>query len=241
MKYYFIQHYEVWSGEKSKVDGSYTLPLRHIVIATWLKDIMRKQFGREIHALIPNGVDFKAFYNPEKKWNQTPRLLLMYHSLPWKGFQDGIAVYHKVLQSIPNIKLTIFGMEPCGEIPKDAEYIQNPSPEKLRELYCHADIYLAPSWTEGWHLPPMEAMACKAAVVATNVGCIPDIGVHGQTAMVYEPHDIEGMAEGVVELLKNQAMLEQISVAGYELMQSYTWEKATQRLMLALQSDNRHA
>ncbi|PYM53166.1 MAG: hypothetical protein DMD77_27595, partial [Candidatus Rokuibacteriota bacterium] len=45
-KLYFIQHYEsLYHGDPGRVDATYALPLRKVVISTWLADIMRDKFG----------------------------------------------------------------------------------------------------------------------------------------------------------------------------------------------------
>lgn len=233
-KYYFVQHYERWSGPEKAVDGSYKLPLKKIVIVRWLEDLMRDKFHEDICALIPNGLDFEKFYNQDKKFNKEKVVLMLYHDLEWKGFKDGVKAFEMAKVKCPELKLRLFGMVRGNDIPEYAEFYQNPHPEKLRDLYATSDIFVAPSWSEGWNLPPMEAMACKCAVVATNVGCIMDIGIHKKTAMVCEPHDTQLMAHSIEELVRNQELLEEISYGGYDKIKGYTWEKSTAMLEAVL-------
>ncbi|MDK2805653.1 MAG: hypothetical protein PWP67_787 [Clostridium butyricum] len=226
-KFYFIQHYEIWSGPKDLVDGSYKLPLKRIVIAKWLKDLMEKEFKVGVTSLIPNGMNFKEFYNDNKVFNKNKVILMLYHNLEWKGYKDGLKAFEIVKEKHPEIKLRLFGLKRGEGIPNYAEFYENPAKDILRNLYSTSDIFVSPSWTEGWHLPPMEAMACKCAVVATNVGCIPDIGVHKDTAMVCEPHNIEGLANNMIELIENEKLLKNISFKGYEKIKNYTWDNST--------------
>ena len=45
-KFYFVQHYEsLYHGAAAAVDATYRLPLRKIVISTWLAEIMASRFG----------------------------------------------------------------------------------------------------------------------------------------------------------------------------------------------------
>ena len=55
---------------------------------------------------------------------------------------------------------------------------------EIRNIYNSCDVFLSPSWAEGSQAPPMEAMACGCAVLATNVGGIPDYAIAGETAAV---------------------------------------------------------
>nr|WP_286207897.1 glycosyltransferase family 4 protein [Clostridium caldaquaticum] len=185
------------------------------------------KFHVEVDALIPNGINFDEFYNNNKIYNREKVILMLYHKLEWKGYNDGIKAIEIVKKIHPEIKVRLFGLEKGTDIPSYAEFYENPEKSKLRELYSTSDIFISPSWTEGWHLPPMEAMACKCAVVATNVGCIPDIGIHRETSMVCEPHDIESLAQNILSLIENENLLRKISENGYKLIKTYTWNNST--------------
>jgi glycosyltransferase involved in cell wall biosynthesis len=216
VKYYFIQGYEVWSGPKDVVDQSYRLPLRRIVIAQWLREFIEKEFQVGCIATVPNGLTQDNYYNDEKKFNNEKTIMMMYHKLELKGYSDGLKAFEIAKEQFPNLRLRLFGMEWGKDIPAYAEFYQNPSRELLRELYYTSDIFIFPSRYEGWGLTPMEAMACKCAVVATNVGCIQDIGTHRETAMVSEPNNVEGLAKNLVELLRDFELMKKIGYGGYE-------------------------
>ena len=55
-KFYFIQHYEsLYHGDPARVDATYALPLKKIVISTWLKDIMRERFASAPEVVVTMG------------------------------------------------------------------------------------------------------------------------------------------------------------------------------------------
>jgi glycosyltransferase involved in cell wall biosynthesis len=124
----------------------------------------------------------------------------------------------------------MFGTKRASDIPEGVQFLLKPFGEKLRKLYCSSDIFVSPSWSEGCQLPPMEAMACQCAVVASNVGGIPDYAIPGKTALIFEPHDILEMARHILYLLENPDELKRISFAGYEHIKYFTWEKAAQKM-----------
>ena len=76
----------------------------------------------------------------------------------------------------------------------------------------------------------MEAMACKCAVVATDVGGIPDYAIKGKTALICEPKDINTMTKHVIGLLDNPDQLMKFSRAGYKHIKQFTWERAVSKL-----------
>jgi len=229
-KFYFIQHYETWDGPLNKIDESYRLHLNQIVIATWLKGLMKEKFNREVEGVITNGIDFSKFYNQKKVLNEKKRILMLHNQLKWKGVSDGIKAFELVRKKHPDIQLVMYGVRSSPLIPDYAEFYQKPSPAKLRELYGTSDIFISPSWSEGCQLPPMEAMACKCAVVATDVGGIPDYAIKSKTALVCQPRDIDTMAKHLIRLLDNPDELMKFSMAGYNHIKQFTWERAVSKL-----------
>ncbi|MBN2090302.1 glycosyltransferase family 4 protein [candidate division KSB1 bacterium] len=229
-KFYFVQGYEIWQGPKDRIDASYRLPLHKIVIASWLKKFMQEKFGDVDVPLISNGVNLKEFYNENKQFNSPPRLLLMHHDLEIKGFKDALQAIKLVQDNHPDFKLVVFGAKSASDLPRDAEFHLKPMGEELRQLYCSCDIFISASWLEGCQLPPMEAMACQCAVVASHVGGIPDYAIAGETALVFEPKDIRAMADHIIYFLDHSEELKRISLAGYHHIKHFTWEKCAQKI-----------
>jgi glycosyltransferase involved in cell wall biosynthesis len=62
-----------------------------------------------------------------------------------------------------------------------------------------------PSQSESFGLSALEAMACEVPVVASSVGGIPELVIHGETGYIAEIGDIDRMAKYAVELLTNEA------------------------------------
>ncbi len=229
-KFYLIQGYEIWQGPKDRIDASYRLPLKKIVISSWLKKVMQEKFGDDCVQLIGNGVNLEEFYNEDKRFNHPPRVLLMYHDLEIKGFKDAMQAIQLVRHKRPDFKLVMFGAKSGNGLPKDGEFHLKPVGEQLRRLYCSCDIFASASWLEGCQLPPMEAMACQCAVVASNVGGIPEYAIAGETALVFEPRDIRTMANHIIYLLDHPEELKRISFAGYNHIKNFTWETCASKM-----------
>ena len=227
-KYYFIQHYEIWSGSKEEVDNSYRLDLHQIVIAGWLKDIMESQFHKKDVRICQNGIDLTEFYPESTVDKQSHRvsILLLAHPAEIKGMRDGVEVVKILKEKGYDVTLRMFGMRKYKGVPEFAEFYSDPSRETLRKLYSESDIYLFPSWLEGWGLTVVEAMACRCAVVGNRVGCLIDIGSHEENCMLTEPHDISGMVQNIIELITDSEKLEIIKNNGYITAKSISWDKS---------------
>ena len=86
--------------------------------------------------------------------------------------------------------------------------------ERVNEILPLADILLMPSELESFGLAALEAMACKVPSVATRVGGVPELIDDGETGLLYNVGDVEGMATGVLSLLNDPARLSAMREAG---------------------------
>src|SRR2546427_4549003 len=170
-KFYLVQHYEsLYHGDATTVDATYRLPLQTIVISTWLRDVLRERFGRDAEILV-TPVD-RALFHPvaAEAGTMRPRVLMLHHDYAWKGVPDGLEAIARVKNTVPSVCLVGFGVKPPRERDRYDEFHENPAQDRLAALYSSADIYLCPSWDEGLGMPPMEAMACGAALVTYDNG-----------------------------------------------------------------------
>ena len=226
-KYYFIQGYETWDNvEYGK--KSYLLPLEKIVISTWIKNKINK-LGIEDNSmkLVFNGIQIDDFENKDKNFDKNEiNCLMLSHVLDKKGVNIGIKAFEKAKKVNPNLKLTTFGLEKSKFIPSDVRFVQNPTKEKLREMYSNSDIFIYPSIEEGWGLTPIEAMAAKCAVVGTNTGCMIDIGKNMVNSLLCEPNNVDDISNNIIKLSNNKELRKSISIEGYKTVKKLnTWEE----------------
>ena len=85
-------------------------------------------------------------------------------------------------------------------------------------------MYLCPSESEGWHLPPAEAMACGCAVVSTDIAGVHDYAVHGETALLAPVGDVAGLGSHLVTLLTDEEARVRLARAGHERIGTCTIE-----------------
>jgi glycosyltransferase involved in cell wall biosynthesis len=231
-RFYLVQHYEsLYHGAPTQVDATYRLPLRKIVISTWLADIMREKFGATAPVVV-TPVDADLFHRvPGARTGPGPRVLMLHHEYAWKGVADGLEAVRRVKERLPGLRLVGFGVKPPrGSSPYDEFYV-NVDQSDLAALYSGCDIYLCPSWDEGLGMPPMEAMACGAALVTYDNGGSRDYARHGATALVARRRDIDDLAAKLEQMATNAALRDRLATAGAAFVTAtFNWDRAVGRM-----------
>src|SRR5574337_11234 len=225
-KFYFIQHYEIWSGDKQSVDKTWTLKLKKIVISQWLASVAA-QFG-ETSIWISNAIDTDIFRIIKPIEQRTPCTLgMFYHTDKWKGFSDGMEAVAIAKRKYPQITLKLFGAFPKPKkMPDWVKYTRNPSSKELVDFYNEVSVFVHSSLIEGWGLPPAEAMACGCAVAVTDSKGIMDYAEHDKNSLISPIQSPERLAENIVCLIENQEKRIELAKAGNARIQAFMWDKA---------------
>ncbi|HNW55872.1 MAG TPA: glycosyltransferase family 4 protein [bacterium] len=232
-KFYFIQDYENWTRAVELVDRTWKMPLKKIVISSGLKNLAENKFQEKIVGLVTNGIDLKIFQpiNPTRP-NNPIKILMMNHELPKKGIEDGIEAYKIAKKINPNIELTMFGAYNLAEKFKKivTDYYYKPTQEKIAELYSAADIFIWPSREEGFGLPPMEAMACGAAVLSTDTGAIRDYAIPNTSVIIVPPRNPQKLAEELINLINKPNLRLSLGKEAQKNISQYSWNKSADKL-----------
>jgi len=230
-KFYFIQHDEsLYHGLAARVNATYRLPLRKIVISTWLAEIMAARFGTPAEVIV-TPVDADLFHPvPTARDGDHLRVLMLHHDYEWKGVADGIAVVTQVRSTHREIRLVGFGTRrPRQSLPYD-EFFEDLPQGRLAWLYSRCPIYCCPSWDEGLGMPSMEAMACGAALCTYDNGGCRDYAVDGETALVAARRDVAGLAAALTRLVEDGRLRERLARQGREAIATrFDWKRATER------------
>lgn len=216
--------------EKELVDRSYKLPLSKVAVSPWLSDFLETKFDQPNVDVIPNSVSHSSFY-PDPTGYESNSLLLPFRTDRWKGRREVINV---VEACAGDVNIHTYGSGEEGDLPDCVTHHSDVSDEELRRLYSDADIFVFPSWVEGYGLPPFEAMACRTAVVATSVGVVPEYANDGMTASIVPPRDSSALVEATQELLARPKKRKLLGEKGRELVTGFSWDRNVTRFEQAL-------
>ena len=86
--------------------------------------------------------------------------------------------------------------------------------DKVAEYLQVMDLFVLPSYREGFPRSVLEAMSCELPVVATRIRGCREAVVHGETGLLVPPRDAVALAEAVSSLLDNPELMNQMGAAG---------------------------
>jgi glycosyltransferase involved in cell wall biosynthesis len=110
-----------------------------------------------------------------------------------------------------------------------ARLVLRPSREDLNALFSLADVFVFPSWIEGFGLPVLEAMACGTPVVASDRGSIPEVA--GDAALLADAEDAAAFAEHLRRVLTEPELAESLRTRGTRRAAQFTWEHSARAVM----------
>ncbi|MHC4167693.1 MAG: glycosyltransferase family 4 protein [Planctomycetota bacterium] len=100
--------------------------------------------------------------------------------------------------------------------------------EDLVHLYSACQAFVLPSYLEGFGLPVVEAMACGAPVVTSNVGSLPEI-VDG-AGELFDPHEVTALADCLKRVLGDSAYRRELQTRSRRRVQDFSWETAARQM-----------
>jgi len=98
--------------------------------------------------------------------------------------------------------------------------------DDLQALYSSCRVFVYPSIHEGFGLPPLEAMACGAAVIASRIPALEE--TTGAAALLFDPKNISELTRNILELLDNENARRELAAAGQRRAAEFSWEKTAQ-------------
>ncbi len=150
---------------------------------------------------------------------------------PRKNIPALISAFNELQKNIPGVLLLRVGEKRSTTqelirklmLEKKVRYHQNISKEELALLYNAADLFVFPSFNEGFGLPVLEAMACGIPVVSSNRASLPE--VVGDGGIMIDPFDVKTLSSAVYGVLINKNLVHKMIKKGLERAKFFSWER----------------
>lgn len=149
-----------------------------------------------------------------------------------KAYKNVRVVFDALREPMPGLRLVVIGTDAAAfagaglDPPADTVFAGKIDDAALRALYEGAHFLAFPSRTEGFGLPPVEAMLCGCPVVAAPAGAIPEVC---RDAVMYADVDDPAGWRGAIGALRDEAHVVKIAV-GRARAARFRWSIAGQRL-----------
>lgn len=178
---------------------------------------------------------------PEPVKSVEGKKFIMYvgRPMPHKNLGRLIDAFATLQKSHPDLHLVLVGKTDVN-YRRHAEYVKEKhipnviftdfaSEAQLRWLYEHCAAYVFPSLSEGFGLPPLEAMMHGAPVVASDATCIPE--VLGTAALYFDPKNVEEMASKIGEVIDDPILREDLAQRGKKQAAKYSWDRMAKQTL----------
>jgi glycosyltransferase involved in cell wall biosynthesis len=150
-----------------------------------------------------------------------------------KGFEYLLRAARELCATFPELKVVIVGEGPDrNEIENMIQRLGLQSTVVLAGqhsdmpgIYAAMDVFVLPSLNEGLPMTILEAMAASKPVIATRVGAIPKVIQDGETGLLVDPGDTDGLRNALARLLADSDLCCCIGAAGHDwVSRNYTSE-----------------
>lgn len=112
---------------------------------------------------------------------------------------------------------------------KDIIYTGFISDPQLVTLYREAQVYVEPSFEEGFGIPILEAMASGCPVISSNVGALTEVG--GDACVYFNPNDMGDMGDKIDRVLGSEKLRKELVDKGYKRVKLFSWEKMAKQTL----------
>ncbi|KZL90199.1 glycosyltransferase family 4 protein [Clostridium magnum] len=159
---------------------------------------------------------------------------------PRKNIKSLIRAFSIINKEFKDIKLVLVGKkgwlydEEFREI-KDIEmnnnliYTDYVRQEHMAALYSGAEVFVYPSFYEGFGLPPLEAMSCGVPVVVSNTSSLPE--VVADAGVYCDPNNVKNIAESVISVLGSTSLKKELAKKGIIQSNKFSWDKTAENII----------
>jgi glycosyltransferase involved in cell wall biosynthesis len=214
-----------------------------VSFGSFVGETMEAQYG------IPRGKVFALGGGPMRRWDKPVpadlerykkrRILFCGRAWERKGGPVLIEAFRKVRRELPDATLTVVSSgAPVLNEPGVEQLMGHTSDEKLHELYCTSSLFCMPSISESWGIVYVEAAAHGLPTANWSNWALPDIVDHQVTGVLSDRHDADGLAEAIVEALRDPKHLMDMGQNAVKRVRDVLdWPHCVDRLLAATMPD----
>jgi len=157
-----------------------------------------------------------------------------------KGVFDIIEAIPLIRQKMPDMTFVFCGDKMIDELRRRAEQANLNGAVDIRfwvgyeeklQLLQTSTMLLLPSYSEGFPMVILEAIACGLPVICSDVGGISEAVIDGESGLFVRPGNVNGLVDKVVNLAKDRKLQSRLRCEGLEVVQRYSTLRLCEELM----------
>lgn len=210
-----IVHFHAFSPETT-INGKYSKLYKYLFVNADCIIVLSQSWKKYVNEAFNLGNKIKVIYNPciseisNKKYNKKNQILYAGTINARKGYTDMIKAFSRIASNFPNWNIVLAGN---GEIEKGKMLAKQYGIEaqviflgwingcKKDQVFKESSIFCLPSYAEGFPMAVLDAWSYSLPVITTPVGGIPDIAQNGKNMLLFNPGDIDALAENMKKLI----------------------------------------
>jgi phosphatidyl-myo-inositol alpha-mannosyltransferase len=213
-----------------------------IAVSGAAKHFIERYFPGE-YKIIPNGVDVDFYRRavPIARWQDGKRnLLFVGRHEPRKGLLDLLKAYRILRKTGCDCRLLVTNTGPQEREARryiatrrlqGVEFLGRVSDEEKAQLFRTADVYVSPATGgESFGIVLLEAMAAGAPIVASDIHGYKGVVRRGREGLLVPPREPKAIAAAIARLLGDDELRAEMSNAGLERVQEFSWERVTAKV-----------
>jgi glycosyltransferase involved in cell wall biosynthesis len=203
------------------------------------KVLSRFHLPGERVVVVPGGVDTTRFRKVAPAGDGGRYILFVGTLEPRKNLATLLAAWQQIEKFHPEVFLVLAGgagrvfspIQLSQDIPrvKFAGYVAE---DALPALYSGAEVFVLPSFDEGFGLPVLEAMACETPVVVSACGALPE--VVGKAGLFIDPQQAEDLAAALNDCLSDANLRRCLVEDGLQQVQRFSWQASSEKVYAVL-------
>jgi glycosyltransferase involved in cell wall biosynthesis len=101
--------------------------------------------------------------------------------------------------------------------------------EEVQPIMAGAEVFVMPSYWEGFGIPVLEAMAAGTPVVCSDQASLPEVA--GEAGLYVNPDEPEDIAEKINRVLTDDKLRKDLIQSGREQVKKFSWDKCSQKIL----------
>ncbi|MEM3610193.1 MAG: glycosyltransferase family 4 protein [Candidatus Anstonellales archaeon] len=214
----------------------------------YISSLLRVSSRHSKIEIVPNGINFydiRRILNKSKEknlLNEVENNILFVGRLSrMKGIYELLRAF-TIVQRFNDCRLTIVGDGPLkdtiinfvqkyGRLKKSINFIGPVlNRSSLYKLFYNSKVLVLPSYSEGMPTVILEAMSIGVPVIATDVGDIVDIIMHGENGLLVRPGDIKDLAKKILMMIEDGNLRRKFIKNGLKTAQKYDWSIISKKI-----------